>query len=98
MAVTYLRHPTHGEMAESNSAMVGIAKSNGWVEFDPTVKPVALPSFFGTPIPEDFPARAWLVKAGHNTMENIPRVVDELVAIDGIGNATALKVLDALEG
>ena len=98
MALVYLRHPLHGEKPESNDMIASLDKKNGWVEFDPTVKPVELPSFFGVPIPEDFPARAALVKAGHNTMESIPRDVDELVAIDGIGNATALKVLDALEG
>ena len=35
MAVKHLRHPIHGEMAESSEAMIGIAKANGWEEFDP---------------------------------------------------------------
>lgn len=95
----YLQHPVHGAMHYSNTMEADVARASGWTEFVPhEVKPVELPSFFGAPIPEDFPAREWLIKAGHNTMESIPRDAEELIKISGIGNPTALKVLDALEG
>ena len=103
MAVIYLQHPVHGAMVFSSTMEADGARANGWVDFVPVsgpveVKPVELPSFFGTPVPEDFPARERLMEAGHHTLESIPRDVEELVKINGIGNATALKVLDALEG
>ena len=99
MPVIYMQHPLHGAMAYSNMMEVEVARAAGWTEFTPVEnKPVELPSFFGTPVPEDFPARERLASAGHVTLESIPRVIEKLMEIDGIGNATALKVLDALEG
>lgn len=101
MPVIYMQHPLHGAMAYSNMMEVDVARAAGWVEFTPvenkTIEPV-LPPFFGTPVPEDFPARERLANAGHVTLESIPRDTEKLMEIDGIGNATALKVLDALEG
>lgn len=102
MAVIYLHHPIHGGMVYSNTMEADVARANGWTDFTPVEnKTVELPSFFGggpTPLPEGFPGRELLVKAGYETTESVPRDLDELVAVNGIGNATALKVLDALEG
>ena len=82
MAVIYLQHPEHGAMVFSSTMEADGARANGWVDFVPVsgpaeVKPVELPSFFGTPLPEDFPARDRLKDAGHNTLESIPRDVEE---------------------
>ena len=35
MALIYLRHPLHGEKAESNDLISYLDKKAGWVEFDP---------------------------------------------------------------
>lgn len=35
MALVYLRHPLHGEKAESNDLISSMDKANGWSEFDP---------------------------------------------------------------
>lgn len=35
----YLRHPLHGEKVEHNESLAQMDKGNGWVEFDPAVKP-----------------------------------------------------------
>lgn len=102
MAVIYLQHPLHGAKVACTDMEAAHDRANGWVDFVPVEnKPEEVPSIFGgavtTPIPEGFPAREWLVKAGYETLESIPRDVDELVKISGVGNATALKILDALE-
>lgn len=44
-------------------------------------------------IPDDFPGRDSLVKAGFETIEQIPRDGDALVKIKGIGKATAGQIL-----
>jgi hypothetical protein len=100
MAVIYIKHPKHGYKVACGEMEAEADKANGWVDFDP-VAPKPLPAFFGkapTLLPEGFPAREWLIKAGYTTLESIPRDAEELSKIDRIGNATALKVLDALEG
>lgn len=40
MALIYLRHPLHGEKAESNDLVTYLDKKNGWVEFDPNERSV----------------------------------------------------------
>jgi hypothetical protein len=97
VAVIYLRHPVHGGKVASTDMEAIHDRANGWEDFVPG-KP-EVPSIFGAPrpIPEGFPSRELLVKAGHETLESIPRNAEELLKISGIGNATALKILDALE-
>ena len=47
-------------------------------------------------VPDDFPAREELAAAGYETLESVPRAVDELTALPGIGKKTAGKILEAL--
>lgn len=47
-------------------------------------------------LPEDFPGRVALHDAGHRTVESVAGV-DELTAIDGIGEKTADDIVRALE-
>lgn len=49
-----------------------------------------------TPLPADFPCRKVLVGAGIKTLGAVPREVDELMAIQGIGHGFAQKILAAL--
>jgi hypothetical protein len=46
-----------------------------------------------TPLPEDFPGYDALVKEGIIYLETVPRKGEVLVAIPGIGAATANKIL-----
>ena len=48
-------------------------------------------------IPANFPGRAALVEAGFASLDEIPRDLEALDAIDGIGEATAEKIVEALE-
>jgi len=63
MPLVYLRHPLHGEKVETNDMIAQIDKGNGWVEFDPSVKPapveaviepaadpVEVPDFLSAPV------------------------------------------------
>lgn len=51
----------------------------------------------GTPLPADFPSAALLVGAGYGTVEKVRALTgEELVALPGIGNATAEKIGAAL--
>lgn len=51
-----------------------------------------------TPLDDDFPCRKVLAAAGIDTVGGIPREMDALMAIDGIGHGFAKKILAALEG
>lgn len=51
-----------------------------------------------TPLPDDFPARDKLAAAGILYLETVPRDGDALVAIKGIGTATAGQILAYLVG
>lgn len=106
MAVIYLKHPLHGEMPYSSDLEANVARSNGWVDFDPTlavpevvIEP-KLPSFL-TPvvsnIPESFPARQFLIEGGVTKWDDLlTKTEPDLVAINGIGPATAREILDKL--
>ena len=59
------------------------------VRVDPNGKPVQ------TPLPDDFPMRKTLVAAGLETVEAV-KAVPDLVAVKGIGETNAPKVLEAL--
>lgn len=48
------------------------------------------------PLPEDFPGRKALADAGVNHYVDVPRTVEELTAIKGIGPATAAEIGDVL--
>jgi hypothetical protein len=51
-----------------------------------------------TPLPDDFPGRVALVKAGYETVDSLVDLTfDELVAIKGIGQQTARLILERLE-
>ena len=47
-------------------------------------------------VPPEFPAREELSEAGFDALEEVPRTVEELTAIPGIGKKTAGKILEAL--
>jgi hypothetical protein len=49
-----------------------------------------------TPLPADFPGAEALLEAGTLYLETVPRDGDALVAIPGIGKATAGKILARL--
>jgi hypothetical protein len=49
-----------------------------------------------SPLPEDFPARAWLEKAGVDTLGEL-RARDDLTEIPGIGDARARKIREVIE-
>lgn len=55
------------------------------------------PSSPGSPLPDDFPGLDALAEAGIVYLETVPRDGDALVAIPGIGKATAGKILAALQ-
>jgi hypothetical protein len=50
-----------------------------------------------TPIPEDLPGGLALVKAGIICMEDVPYAMADLVAIPGIGPATARAIRQTME-
>lgn len=55
------------------------------------------PSPEGTPLPDDFPARALLVEAGYTTLERVREATDEeLLAIRGVGRRLLERIRDAL--
>lgn len=54
------------------------------------------PAHVGTPLPGDFPGVEALAEAGIVYLETVPRDGDALVAIPGIGKATAGKILTRL--
>ena len=47
-------------------------------------------------IPAGFPGRKDLLAAGFNDLADLPRTVEELAAIQGIGDKTAGRILEAL--
>ncbi len=51
-----------------------------------------------TPLPDDFPAKDKLAAAGILYLETVPRDGDDLVAIEGIGQVTAGRILAYLVG
>lgn len=62
-------------------------------------KPVTLSEIAAdTPLPEDFPGRKALAAAGIQALEDVPRKLTTLTAIAGIGEKTAVAVLEALDG
>lgn len=98
MATIYLKHPIHGGKVCSTDIEASHDRANGWVDFDPhEVVAPPLPSFLTTPLPADFPARDWLVEAGFSTVDSIAdKTSEQLQQIKGIGQATALRILDIL--
>lgn len=50
-----------------------------------------------TGLPDSFPGADALRAAGFEDVADVPRTLDELLGIDGIGKATARKILAALE-
>lgn len=48
------------------------------------------------PLPADFPGHAALAAAGIEAVEDVPREMEALVTIDGIGTKTAGAILEAL--
>ena len=48
------------------------------------------------PLPDTFPGRAALIAAGITTIPGVPRDVDDLTRVPGIGTATARRVLASL--
>lgn len=47
----------------------------------------------GTPLPDDFPGKMALEKAGIIYLESVPRTGAALTAVSGIGGATANQIL-----
>lgn len=103
MGVHYLQHPIHGQMA-CGDLDASVARANGWTDFNPST-PVeepkaAVPSFLAPPesdIPDTFPARQFLVDGGVTKWADlVTKTEDELVAIKGIGKATAREILEKL--
>lgn len=51
-----------------------------------------------TPIPSDFPGRSFLVEAGYKTIEDVAGLAKaDLVALEGIGDATAARIIEAAQ-
>lgn len=48
-------------------------------------------------LPVDIPGRAALIEAGIMEVKDIPLEIEQLVEIDGIGDATANKIIDYLK-
>jgi len=66
------------------------------IEVDPSVvalKEPKKPEPVYTPIPDDFPGKDALEEAGVLYLETVPRLGADLIEIDGIGKATANKIL-----
>ena len=61
---------------------------------EPEEEPVPEPD----PLPENIPGYEALVNFGVDSLEAVPDDRDELVAVPGIGTATANKILAYLEG
>lgn len=111
MGVFYLEHPIHGQMV-CGDLDAGVARSSGWVDFDPVARaaeaalapvvPVVpvVPSFLvptESDIPETFPARQLLIDGGVTKWADlVTKTEDELVALKGIGKATAREILEKL--
>ena len=61
---------------------------------DPVEEPVV-----ESDLPEDFPGRAALIAAGYTTWESlVDKTYDDLIAINGIGDVTANKILALING
>lgn len=50
----------------------------------------------GAPLPDDFPGREHLIKAGIRVVELVPTTAEGLEALEGIGKKTAERILEAL--
>ena len=106
MAVTYLEHPVHGQMAFGDLD-AAVALANGWTPYDPTpVKqevsdslPAGLPAFLGgSDLPAEFPGRHELIDGGLHTWASLQgKTVDDFEALKGIGKATAKAIVRALD-
>jgi hypothetical protein len=105
MAVIYLRHPKHGEKVASTEFEANEDRKNGWEDFDPTVK-AELPDFLSggksdpveSDLPEDFPGREVLIENGVTTWEAlVDKTDEELLALKGIGPATAKAIREKLD-
>lgn len=70
-----------GDMKEAFDAWVAVAKKQ-------KAEQISLPA--------DLPGRDKLIAAGINTLDLVPRDGDALTAIDGIGTATAGRILSYL--
>lgn len=52
----------------------------------------------GTPLPDEFPGRKFLVQAGHTTLESVGALsIDALIEIKGIGTRLAEAILKEVE-
>lgn len=97
-----LRHPIHGFMDTNSAVEAKYARENGWEDVPPAVveAPAPLPSFLGGgeyDIPESFPARKELIEGGLTKWADLVTKTElELIAIKGIGPATAREILEKL--
>ena len=97
MAAIYLRHPLHGSKVACGEQEAEYDRGNGWVDYDPTAP--AVPSFLApsSDIPENFPARQFLIDGGVTKWsELVTKTETDLTAIKGIGPATAKEILEKL--
>lgn len=95
----YLHHPLHGQRVVHSEQEAQYDRSNGWTDYFPALVPT--PSFLtlvapATPLPENFPGREQLVGAGMMTVESLLGLTaEDLQKVNGIGVATARRILDA---
>jgi hypothetical protein len=107
MATHFLSHPVHGQMT-CGDLDASVARANGWTDTPaPTeaasAEPVAstpVPSFLApaeSDIPENFPARQFLIDGGVTKWADlVTKKEADLVALKGIGPATAREILEKL--
>lgn len=69
------------------------ARQSSPAEPPPVLVQLKEPARPQTPLPSDFPGRDKLAAAGILFVEDVPRDGDQLVAIEGIGQVTAGRIL-----
>lgn len=101
---TYLRHAGENAIA---SGFAELPEENPPQEVAPAppapevIEPLAAEGDLDVPVlelPEDFPGRVDLEAFGIESLQGVPTDLAELVAIPGIGKATAKRILKALGG